>query len=156
MKPDVWLSKVLRDEALTPTQRAVAAALWSFMDRAGVCWPSLEKIGGRAGISQRRHVRLALDMLTERGHVERVLQPGGRLSTNRYKAVDKPPRGVAKGTAAVVPLAHIRGVAKSTPQGGSPKAPRTIPIELRDQQPQNEPDGPHPFIGRLAANWPRP
>lgn len=156
MKPDMWLSKVLRDDTLTTTQRAVAAALWSYMDRAGVCWPSVETIGQRAGISKRRNVRLALDMLTERGHLERVLQPNGRLSTNRYKAVDKPPRGVPKGTATVVPLGTHRGAPKGTPQGGPPRGPRTSPEELVGEQPSAPTDSPHPYIQHLANHWPRP
>lgn len=156
MKPDAWLSKVLRDDTLTTTQRAVAAALWSYMDRAGVCWPSVATIGQRAGINKRETVRIALDMLTERGHLERVLQPNGRLSTNRYKAVDKPPRGSAERTAAVVRLTDKRGSAERTPQGGPSNGPRTSPIELVGEQPSAPTDSPHPYIQHLANHWPRP
>lgn len=144
-----WLSKVLQDDALTTTQRAVAASLWSFMDRAGKCNPSVEVIGRRAGLTKRRSIRLAIDVLTERGWVERVLQPDGRLSPNRYRAVDNPQRRSPKGTATVVPFGTVRGVPKGTPQGGSPKDPRTYPEELtRASSPPARDD--NPWVKHLA------
>jgi Helix-turn-helix domain len=56
----VWLEAVTKSADLAPITRAVAAALWSFMDHAGCCWPSAPAIAERAGCGRGAvHVHIA-------------------------------------------------------------------------------------------------
>lgn len=151
MNPAEWLSAVVQDPALKTTDRAVAAALWSFMDRDGVCWPGHKKLGPRAGLSKRDYLRAALDRLETAGWLRITVQPSGRYSTNVYEAVDKSSCAPRKGSRGVTRLADFRppakGVTHVTREGGHELSQR----ELRDGG-SAEPvdDGVHPIVSSLA------
>lgn len=61
---------LVRLRAISPRARLVLAAIFDFVDEAGVCWPSTELIAERAGLTQRRVLP----------------KPGERV---RYPAVDR-------------------------------------------------------------------
>jgi hypothetical protein len=139
--PDVWLSAVIEDTALTPVQRAVAVALWRHMDRQGVCWPSMDKICDYSGCSKRDTVRAALDVLVERGWIDRSVQPKGRLSNNRYTArtakrtvrrpVERVPVERVTEDATVTRLTEVRRPVERVTQGDPSNGSLTIHKELR-------------------------
>ena len=150
MKSHAWLGLVLRQPGFTPTQRAVAAALWSFMDMHGKCYPSMQALGERAGIAKRDHLRSALDALVDLGHLERSIQPKGRLSTNIYRAVDHR-RRPRSGVTTVTLLREIRRPRRGVPLGPPAEGSLTTPIELRGGSDETVTNV-HPVISHIAAN----
>jgi hypothetical protein len=149
--PDQWLSRVAQAPDLSATQRAVALSLWSFMDKQGLCWPSVESIGARAGIRKRDHVRAALKVLEEVGYLTRKVQPGGRYSTNSYRAADpsRPPR---KGVTPVTPLRDSRPPRKGVTYGAPQRGHELSQEELTRARGGTASDGPHPFIAALSSS----
>ena len=133
-----WLEEVIKDGRLTATQKSVAAALWTFMDAGGCCWPSQQAIGDRAGISKRETVRLCVTALEAAGHLTRLLQPDGNRRPNRYIAAGPGISGE------VVRLPAKRGAKVVRPpvqRGGRPPAKRgtTGPRETGHEPITNEP-----------------
>lgn len=150
MKSHEWLNLVMRQPGPTPTQRAVAAALWSFMDMHGRCHPSMQAVGERAGIAKRDHVRRAIDALVELGLLDRCVQPDGRLSTNVYRAVDNRSRRPRCGGATVTPLRDARRPRSGVPLGPPAEGSQTVPIEQgggSDTTATNV----HPLIAHIAS-----
>ena len=146
MKSHEWLNLVMRQPGLTPTQRAVAAALWSFMDMHGKCHPSMQALGERAGIAKRDHLRRAIDALIDLGLLDRSVQPNGRLSTNIYRT-----RRPRSGVTAVTPLRDARRPRKGVPLCPPAKGSQTVPIEQKGSS-----DGTvtnvHPLIAHIASS----
>ena len=136
---DQWLCAVAGDTALTTAQKAVAMALWSYMDRRGVCWPSVAAIGERAGISTERAARHALKDLEAAGYIRRTLQPNGRKAPNSYSArLPEDGKVIHMGTTKRPPKPKVGGSFRAdvgghetTPLGVPRNDPRTNPIELR-------------------------
>ena len=71
--------------AMGPYQVAVYAALRSFADRGGECWPSYPAIANRAGISEKK-VRLVLSELRDAGWIGWVprRKEDGSSASNLY------------------------------------------------------------------------
>lgn len=80
--------------AMGPYQVAVYAALRSFADRGGECWPSYQTLASRAGISEKK-VRLVLSELRDEGWIGWVSRrkDDGSLASNLYSIY-----GVRSGT----------------------------------------------------------
>lgn len=151
MNPQAWLSAVAKDDRLTLTQRAVAMALWSFMDRHGRCFPGMQAIGERAGVRKRDTVRAALAALEERGHIVVQLQPRGRLSTNEYRAVDNSLRRPVKRVTTVTRLTDRRPPVERVTQGPPSNGSLTFPEGTKGKRSGSLVDNsPHPIVSSLA------
>lgn len=71
------LFALMRDGKVSATAFVVGAALCSFADRDGVCWPRREDIGKRVGIPRTATISASLSELLHAGFMERVrLQRG--------------------------------------------------------------------------------
>ena len=79
----IWRDEIAASE-LNATARAVACALATYMDRDGVCWPSVETISRLLRLS-RRTVQRAIRTLEAQGFL-RVQLGGGRGKASTYRA----------------------------------------------------------------------
>ena len=80
----VWHSAVFSTEGPGGVaKRAVAGALFEFMDDEGKCWPSLAKIAAKAGCSRSTALE-AINELVREGWLRR--KSGDSKRSNRYQA----------------------------------------------------------------------
>ena len=82
-----WLRAVAATRVGSPGEWAVLVALAVHQGgRDGVAWPSLSRIAGHTGLSQ-RHVRTCVRKLEARGMVERVERPARLPATGYVRSV---------------------------------------------------------------------
>ncbi len=85
---ELWerLTPVMARKGLTPSDKLVAVGLCRFIDRKGVCWPSIGALEDQTGLSERQ-VRRSLDELVRAGAIERRARysEDGRQRSNLYR-----------------------------------------------------------------------
>ena len=91
---------VVFDHRLSATAVQVLAAISTYADRNGRCWPAVSTLAERTGMSE-RHARTCLGMLVEFGHLEIDARPG---QSNVYR----------------IPRNHSSGVNHSSGDPGTP------------------------------------
>ena len=92
--PGSWVDAWCQASDLSTGSRVVLFALANYMDRQGVCWPSLATLARDTGM-QRRSVWRALDEAEAAGWIEREKRrgPKGEWLSSRYRAKVSPPLG---------------------------------------------------------------
>jgi hypothetical protein len=86
-----WTRAVRDDGGLSSGAKLVGFALATFMDRDGVCWPSVETLRAATSLSGRTVERRRNELL-DGGYLIVVEHGGGRRRSNRYRAVFPPER----------------------------------------------------------------
>lgn len=91
--------------SIRPTAYAVLGALCSYANEQGSCWPSIDSLSKRTGISRRTIIR-SLKKLCEVGLISRLQRyaSGGRTS-DLYQIIYHPVVGVTDGTDPMPPVA---------------------------------------------------
>ena len=74
----------LAESGLKPTDRLVAAAIATFADANGVCWPSDRKLSRVTGLAERSHAAIRRRLIAA-GKLERIVYGHGRR--NQYRLV---------------------------------------------------------------------
>ena len=79
---------IIEDATLTPESRLIYACLACYADKKRSCYPSIETLISVSGMSKTRFYK-HMDILVERGIVEKVKQKNGNLyGKNIYKLRD--------------------------------------------------------------------
>lgn len=76
------MSAIFESKTLGPTERLIMLALADHADDAGRCYPSMQRLQERTGLSERA-VQTNVRALTEKGYL-RVLVGGGKGNANVY------------------------------------------------------------------------
>lgn len=81
-----WTHAIRDDPDLSSTAKLVAYALATYMDRDGLCWPSVAKLARATSLS-RRTVQIAHRELEAFGYLDPGDKKGGARRPNEYRAL---------------------------------------------------------------------
>lgn len=115
------MTAVFENEELGPTERLVMLALADHAGEDGSCYPSIERLRKRTGLSERA-VQSNVKKLSEKGYI-RVSVGGGKGNSNLYFISANPAPNAGYSTpnpAAGAPRS------KCTPAAGAPQTPQQV------------------------------
>lgn len=148
-------TKLLDDPTLDAAEKMTLIALLSYANPEGRCWPSLERIAQRAGISRRGTMKI-LKRLDDRSLIERTrrTEPQSKEPASTVYAIGREYRSLGSEPDSLQ-------VGNQEARGREPRSPehikRTIPIEQRgDRKPYGEHGNVHltdQEYGKLITQW---
>ncbi|MGA0540713.1 helix-turn-helix domain-containing protein [Neotabrizicola sp. VNH66] len=126
------MSAIFESTTLGPTERLIMLALADHADDEGRCYPSIQRLSQRTGLSERA-VQINTRKLVEQGYI-RVVAGGGKGNANLYFVSANPACGAPFEAPNPAPDAPRT---KCTPASDSPQTPH-------DVRPNPAPDAPEP------------
>lgn len=115
------MAAIFESKTLGPTERLVMLSLADHADDSGKCYPSIQRICERTGLSERA-VQTNVKKLTDTGYL-RVLHGGGKGKANLYFLSANPAADAPYGTSNP---AYAAPRTKCTPAADAPQTPQQM------------------------------
>lgn len=128
------MSAVFESTTLAPTERLIMLALADHADDEGRCYPSIQRLCRRTGLSERA-VQTNIKKLGDQGYV-RIIRGGGKGHSNLYFVSANPASNAPKETPNPAADAPRR---KCTPAADAPQTPQQMRLNPAADAP--EPSG---------------